>query len=279
MPHTKIILQIKNLYIKCDGNELLNEVNFTCKSGDSVSISGGIGSGKSSLLNVLGLLAKPESGEIYLHDDSIDNKTKHHLSLKNTEQNKISQYNNYISHKTDYLSLPRAEQDEFMKYYFGYIFHEPKLMSQWNLIDNIALPLIAKGKTKSEIKEIIDKNEFLKDFSESDKNKPVAALSAGQRKLISIARALIKEPKILIADEPISNFDSGKQIEVAQKLVAEAQEKNMIIIAATHLEAAQKSFTEKYLIEKKSLVDANPTKLFKRRQNIYKGKRYKLENS
>jgi ABC-type lipoprotein export system ATPase subunit len=229
MCHIK--LTIKNLSIEFNNVSLLEDVNFECKSGETVSISGEVGSGKSSLLNVLGLLAKPSAGQIYLYDSS-------------------------TAHEIDYLSLPRAEQDEFIKHYFAYIFHEPKLMPNWNIIDNISLPLIAKGKTKHEVEETVQNYcKFLgiDKFSKFKKKESVSALSAGERKLVGIARALVKEPKILIADEPFSNFDEKTRVKIAEKWVELAKEKNMMIIEATHFDLGL--FDTRYIIDNKNLIE------------------------
>ena len=223
--------KVKNLCIQQDNTIILENINLTIKEGLTVSISGEIGSGKTSLLYVLGLLAKPSAGHIY------------------------------IGSSVDCVSLPRTELDEFINRYFAYVFHEPKLMIQWSAVDNISLPLIAKGYTKAEAQE--KAQEYCKLVGieiEKATKKTVSTLSIGTRKLVTVARALAKEPKILIADEPVANLDEETRKKTANLLIEQAKQKNMIIIAATHLKEAKELFKEQYIIKDKHLRNVHESR-------------------
>lgn len=218
--------KIENLCIQQDNITILENINLTISEGSTVSISGEIGSGKTSLLYVLGLLAKPSAGHIY------------------------------IGSSVDCVSLPRGELDEFINHYFAYVFHEPKLMMQWSAIDNISLPLIAKGYTKAKAQKKAQKYCKLVGIEiEKATKKTVSTLSIGTRKLVTVARALAKEPKILIADEPVANLDEKTRKRTANLLIKQAEQKNMIIIAATHLRTAKELFDEQYIIKDKYLEE------------------------
>jgi ABC-type lipoprotein export system ATPase subunit len=229
MANTDITFKAENISFGYNDYEILNNAELSCKAGDTVSISGEVGSGKTSLLYILGLLTPPTSGQIY---------------ISGSENSQI-----------DCLSLPLAEKHEFIKDYFAYLFHEPRLMPQWNIFDNISLPLIAKGYTKQERQSEIEKYCALLGINKFyDDTKTVSELSTGQRKLISIARALVQKPKILIADEPVANLDEDTQIKTAKILETQAKKNKMIIIAATHLSTAKKQFKKRYKIINKKLL-------------------------
>jgi ABC-type lipoprotein export system ATPase subunit len=220
---TEVGFKAVDLQIQHDNEILLRDINIKLNEGTTVSISGKIGCGKTSLLHVLGLLAKPKIGSIYIGDS------------------------------VDCAVLPRAEIDVFINHYFAYVFQETVLMEQWTAIENISLPLIARGYTKEKreaiAREYCEKLE-IKKYAE----KSVLTLSSGTRRLVSIARALAKEPKILIADEPVLSLDDDTREKSAEFLADIAKEKKMIMIAATHLEAAKKHLDKWYEINGGGLV-------------------------
>lgn len=212
-----------DLQIQHNDEILLRDINITLREGTTVSISGKIGCGKTSLLHVLGLLAKPKIGSIY------------------------------IGESIDCAVLPRAEIDVFINHYFAYVFQETVLMEKWTAIENISLPLIAKGYNKKQreakAREYCERLG-IKEYAEQN----VLILSSGTRRLVSIARALAKEPKILIADEPVLSLDDDTRKKSAKILADIAKEKKMIIIAATHLETAKEHLAQWYEIKEGRLV-------------------------
>jgi ABC-type lipoprotein export system ATPase subunit len=217
------ILRAENLHLQYGETTLLREVNLTLKKGKIISISSEIGLGKTSLLRVLGLLSKPSAGQLY------------------------------IKHSIDCVPLPRAELDEFIKHYFAYVFQTPKLMMQWTALENISLPLIAMGYTKAEREQKAHEYYSAVGLKEKDANKPVSILSVGTKKLVGIARALAKEPMILIADEPTANLDPNTRERIIELFRRKAEEKNMAIIVATHVDT-KTAFSEQYVIQDERLV-------------------------
>ena len=185
------------------GNErihVIKNLNYEFPNTGLVFILGPSGSGKSTLLNLLGGLDKPDSGEIW-----IENKT---LS-----------------------SFTKKEQNYYLNSYLGFVFQEYNILKDLNLKQNISLSLQLQKRNRKEnkkkINEIIDEVEL----SGLEKRK-VSQLSGGQKQRIAIARALVKDPSLIIADEPTGNLDSetSKKIFNLFKKIS----KERLIIIVTH---------------------------------------------
>lgn len=185
----------------------IRDLSFTFPDTGLVFILGPSGSGKSTLLNLLGCLDKPTSGEIW-----IENKEVHTLS--------------------------KQQQCAYLNTYLGFVFQEYNILKDLTLKENIALPLeiqnIHGRKKKEMVKAIIEKVGL----SGLEKRK-VSQLSGGQKQRIAIARALVKEPKMIIADEPTGNLDSENS-ESIFKLFKELSSDRLIIIVTHDEESAQK---------------------------------------
>ncbi len=241
-----IILYAENLSIEYDNKILLENLNLPIKYGSTVSIRGDVGVGKSSLLRVLGLLSTPKSGSVYLSSSSKRAVRQH----KDTENNIIKK--TFVRDYYDCSALPHPEREDIIKTYFAYIFQSHELMMQWDAIENISLPLLARGfSAKDRVKKAQALCHQLD--IENIMHKPMYQLSGGQRQLVNIARALAKEPTILIADEPTSSLDPTKKSMVFNLFRRLADEKQMTIIVATHNVDAITSFDEHYLIENKTI--------------------------
>ena len=197
-------IKIKNIYKKYEKNKtikVLNDISFNFESGKTYSIVGPSGSGKSTLLNLLSLIDTPSSGSIEINKNNINFK------------NKI---------KNDHI---RAKN-------IGIIYQDKNLLSDFSAIENVYLPnlLISNDKTKSvNLAKKIIKNMGLS----SRLNHFPSELSGGENQRIAIARALINNPEIILADEPTGSldFENAKQI---FKVLFNLKNKNRIIIFATH---------------------------------------------
>ncbi|MDW0077063.1 ABC transporter ATP-binding protein [Clostridioides difficile] len=200
------MIEIRNLekeYIL--GNncvKVINNINLTINDGEFVAIVGSSGSGKTSLLNLLGGLDKPSSGNIFV-------------------QNK------------DITKLKDREMSEYRRDLVGFIFQEFMLEGNKTVQENLMMPLIF---SKVEKKERLNRvNEVLDKVGIKDKLMCKAnELSGGQSQKVAIARALINEPKILLADEPTGNLDS-KNGELIINLLKELNKNNnYTILLVTH---------------------------------------------
>ena len=197
-------LKLNNLSKKYEKNKtlrVLNNINFKFEAGKVYSIMGPSGSGKSTLLNLLSLIDNPTSGFIEFNKKKIDTNSS-------------------------------IENDNIRSKNIGIIYQEKNLLSDFTALENVILPnlLISNNKTKS--KELAKK--LIKKFNLASRlNHYPSELSGGENQRIAIARALINEPNIILADEPTGSldFENAKQI---FKILLNLREKNRIIIFATH---------------------------------------------
>ncbi len=197
-------IEIKNLSKSYFNNKkfyVLKNLNYKFKKGKIYSLVGPSGSGKSTLLNILSLIDRPSNGNIKI------------------ENNKINFDNNK---KNDYL---RANN-------FGIIYQEKNLLNDFTALENILLAGIANGMNYHDsLKHSLKILKKLKLINRS--NHFPAEMSGGENQRIAIGRALIKTPKIIIADEPSGNLDH-KNAQDFFKLLFNLKSKNRIIIYATH---------------------------------------------
>lgn len=200
------IIEVKNLTkeypLKDENIKVLKSVSFDIKRGEFVAIMGPSGSGKSTLLHILSGLDKPTSGE----------------SLVVGKQ--INQMND-------------EEISQFRRTTVGFIFQSYNLIENLSVEENILFPLLLDRYKKKDLKKKLDR--ILKDVGLSDRrhHKP-RELSGGQQQRTAIARALIIEPKILFADEPIGNLDSKTGDDIINMLNEINIKYDMSIVMVTH---------------------------------------------
>ena len=198
------MIQLKNLnkYYKSGSENIhvLDNINYTFPDKGLVFILGPSGSGKSTLLNLLGGLDNPDSGEIIIEDRSL-------------------------------ASFSKKEKTNYLNSYLGFVFQEYNILKDLNLRQNISLSLEIQGYSRKKIKEKVNKIIEDVELTGLDKRK-VSELSGGQKQRIAIARALVKDPKLIIADEPTGNLDSetSKKIFDLFKKIS----KDCLIIIVTH---------------------------------------------
>lgn len=181
---------------------VLSDINFSINQKERVALIGPSGAGKTSFLHIAGLLELPTAGEVYINNNIID----------------------WNSDKT--LSQHRLKD-------IGFIFQFNNLLDDFNATENVAIPFILSGNSK---KLSIEKAEFLlsevglRDRLKSFPNQ----LSGGEQQRVAIARSLINDPAIILADEPTGNLDndsSMKVIEIFNNLVTDH---DCSLIIATH---------------------------------------------
>ena len=197
-------IKIKSINKKYEKNKtikVLNDISFNFVSGKIYSIVGPSGSGKSTLLNLLSLIDTPSSGSIEIN------------KIKINFDNKI-------------------ENDKIRARNIGIIYQDKNLLSDFSAIENVYLPNLLISNDKSESTNLAKK--IIKKVGLSSRlNHFPTELSGGENQRIAIARALINNPEIILADEPTGSldFDNAKQI---FELLFNLKNKNRIIIFATH---------------------------------------------
>ncbi len=202
---------ISKSYHQDGSNQIaLKDINVKIDKGDYISIVGRSGSGKSTLLNILGLLDKPSAGHYLLLGNSIDN-------------------------------LSANEIADLRKSVIGFVFQSFNLLKNFSILENVALPAIYAGLSRSEAaKRALDVLSLvnMQDFS---KRYP-AQLSGGQQQRCAIARALINRPSLLLADEPTGNLDSENADSIVELLEALNTQEGVTLVMVTHeLQLASRS--------------------------------------
>ncbi|WP_251392988.1 ABC transporter ATP-binding protein [Mediterraneibacter agrestimuris] len=200
------ILETKHLkkYYGEGGNlvKAVDDVNISVEKGEFVAIVGTSGSGKTSLLNLLGGLDYADSGEVIIGGQSL-------------------------------LNMKDEERTVFRRRNIGFIFQNYNLVSMLNVYKNVVLPIRLDGNKPDEA--FISKILKLLGLIEKTKNRP-NQLSGGQQQRVAIARALAAKPQIVLADEPTGNLDSKTSAEVMGLLQMTSREFNQTIIMITHNE-------------------------------------------
>jgi phospholipid/cholesterol/gamma-HCH transport system ATP-binding protein len=182
--------------------QVLSDVSFELPAGETLCILGRSGTGKSVTLKLLISLLKPDKGKIWIEEDEI------------TRLNEAG------------LSKVRRKM--------GFLFQDAALFDSYTLYENLALPLRRlTRKTQEEIDSIVDSVLGQVGLA-GDKAKMPANLSGGMRKRAGLARALVLEPKILLADEPSSGLDRITASEIDELLLRQKVERQMTIIVVTH---------------------------------------------
>lgn len=177
----------------------LDKVNLTITNGEYVAIIGASGSGKSTIMNILGLLDRPTEGTYYLENKEVNGMTDNQLS-------------------------------EIRNKKIGFVFQAFNLLPKTSAIENVELPLIYSDRKETRSLAI----EALKKVGLGDRlAHKTHELSGGQQQRVAIARALVNEPEIIFADEPTGNLDSKSGSEVIQ-LFKQLNEEGKTIVLITH---------------------------------------------
>lgn len=201
------MIKIKNLEKYFTSEEYktiaLNKISFDVQEGEFVSIMGPSGSGKSTLLNILGMLDDADGGSFVFNDQEVIN----------------------------YNERKRAS---LRKHNIGFVFQSFNLIDQLTVFENVELALIYTGIKKSERKEKV--NEVLERMQIMHRRSHFPQqLSGGQQQRVAVARAVVNDPKLILADEPTGNLDSKTGNEVMD-LLTELNSQGSTIIMVTHSE-------------------------------------------
>jgi len=181
--------------------EILKGINLEVERGDFLAIMGPSGGGKSTLLNILGLLDKPDSGSYFFEGKEVSKLSPKELSRLRNQK-------------------------------IGFVFQAFHLVPWATAFENVLLPALYRGGIE---RETIKRAEYLLErlgLGDKKNHKP-AELSGGQQQRVAIARALINSPTLLLADEPTGNLDSQASLEV-MAILEELNKEGLTIIMVTH---------------------------------------------
>lgn len=201
------LLEVKNLKkiytTRFGGNQVqaLTDVSFSVEEGEYVAIMGESGSGKTTLLNILAALDKPTSGEVLLEGNNI-------------------------------VLINEKEISAFRRQNLGFVFQDFNLLDTFSLQDNIFLPLVLSGKPYQEM------NSRLQPLAEKLRIKEILSkypyeVSGGQKQRAAVARALITNPKLVLADEPTGALDSRSSDDLLQ-IFSQINQEGQTILMVTH---------------------------------------------
>ncbi|MCB0621392.1 MAG: ABC transporter ATP-binding protein [Saprospiraceae bacterium] len=182
---------------------VLRDLSLKIEEGEFVTIMGPSGAGKSTLLNIIGMLDQPDRGEYHFFDEPV--------------------------HK-----LKEKKRQELHKYYMGFVFQAYYLIDELTVYENIETPLlyrkVKRSERQSRIADILDRFQIV-----AKKDLFPHQLSGGQQQLVGVARAIVGNPKLLLADEPTGNLHSS-QGEVIMDLFRQLHRDGMTIVQVTHNE-------------------------------------------
>jgi lipoprotein-releasing system ATP-binding protein len=202
---------------------VFENINFNLHAGEVVALFGPSGSGKSSLLNIFGMLDKPTAGEVYINKLLVND-------LSSTEQVALRGKN------------------------IGFIFQFHHLLPDFSAIENVMLPQLINGIPKKEAleraKDLLSEMGLDKRFHHNP-----AMLSGGEQQRVAIARAISCNPKLIIADEPTGNLDQKTAYQVFDMLLDMAEEFKVAIIFATHDNSLASKVNRRIKLVDKNLVE------------------------
>jgi putative ABC transport system ATP-binding protein len=192
---------VKNYYMESVVVRALRGVSLAVEQGDFVALMGPSGSGKSTLLNLLGCLDRPTSGGYYLGEQDVS------------------------TMDDDQLSDVRSK-------YIGFIFQSYNLIAQYTVVENIEVPMLYQGKVDRTTRERCHRLAGMVGLGDRLDHRP-SQLSGGQQQRVAIARSLVNDPHVILADEPTGNLDSKTSEEIMELLFA-LNEMGKTIIMVTH---------------------------------------------
>ena len=170
------MIQVQNIFKSYGSLQVLKNVSLEIRQGEVVSIVGASGAGKTTLLQIMGTLDRPDSGTVKIKD-------------------------------TDITRLSERELSRFRNQNIGFVFQFHDLLPEFTALENVCMPALIGGKTMEQAKpEAMSLLEFL-NLADRASHKP-SELSGGEQQRVAVARALMNNPAVVLADEPSGNLDS-----------------------------------------------------------------------
>ncbi|MGB1932099.1 MAG: ABC transporter ATP-binding protein [Flavobacteriales bacterium] len=196
------MIAVKDIYKSYGDLEVLKGLNLSVDSGETVSIVGASGAGKTTLLQIIGTLDKADAGQLSING-------------------------------TDLTQLDDKQLSQFRNESIGFVFQFHNLLSEFTALENICLPAFIKGTNRKDAEKHAQELLTILNLQDRAHHKP-NALSGGEQQRVAVARALINNPSVLLADEPSGNLDSKNADELHQLLLNLNKEMGQSCIIVTH---------------------------------------------
>lgn len=220
------LIAVKGLY-KSYGHttkpvEVLNGIDLSVKEGETISIVGASGVGKSTLLNIMGALDKPTRGTVYYRGEAVS-------------------------------GLDEKRLASFRNRSVGFVFQFHHLLPEFTAIENVMLPALIGGRARAEAER--DARELLSEVGLAERldHKP-GELSGGEQQRCAIVRALVQSPEVILADEPTGNLDTKTADEVFELLLEINAKRKTAMVVVTHNENLARKLSRRVMMVDGSIV-------------------------
>ena len=200
--HLLLMIRASHIYKSFEEVSVLNDINFEVNQGEIAAITGKSGAGKSTLLHILGTLERPDKGEVLIDGQNI-------LQFKG---NKLSNFRNNS---------------------LGFIFQFHHLLPEFNAIENVCIPALIRGDNYKDANERAAELLNFLGLSHRLNHKP-KELSGGEQQRVAFARAMINNPKVVLADEPTGNLDEKTAEELHNLIFKFRAEAGQTFVIVTH---------------------------------------------
>lgn len=217
------MIEVKSLYKSYDSLTVLKDINITINKSEIVSIVGASGAGKTTLLQIIGTLDKADKGEVWINNKNINQLKDNSLSaFRNNE--------------------------------IGFVFQFHHLLPEFTALENVCIPAYIAKETKKNARIKAEELLDLLNLKDRINHKP-SELSGGEQQRVSVARALINHPSILLADEPSGNLDSNNAKELHNLFFKLRELYNQTIIIVTHNEELAEMSDRKIIMKDGSIIN------------------------